>query len=147
MFADRLVKRPLSSLRAGSPALWPAWVSDRPSSSSCRVHLLATPFSCFFLRTGKTLLARALACNLNATFLKVRARGCEIGGCQHEAGVYPRAQVVASAIVDKYIGESSRVIREMFGYAKDHQPCVIFMDEIDAIGGKRYGDGTSAGAP
>ena len=62
--------------------------------------------------TGKTLLARALACNLNATFLKV----------------------VASAIVDKYIGESSRVIREMFGYAKDHQPCVIFMDEIDAIG-------------
>ena len=62
--------------------------------------------------TGKTLLARALACNLNATFLKV----------------------VASAIVDKYIGESSRVIREMLGYAKDHQPCVIFMDEIDAIG-------------
>ena len=62
--------------------------------------------------TGKTLLARALACNMNATFLKV----------------------VASAIVDKYIGESSRVIREMFGYAKDHQPCVIFMDEIDAIG-------------
>jgi len=36
---------------------------------------------------------------------------------------------------------------EMFGYAKDHQPCVIFTDEIDAIGGKRYGDGTSAGAP
>ena len=65
--------------------------------------------------TGKTLLARALACNLNATFLKV----------------------VASAIVDKYIGESSRVIREMFGYAKDHQPCVIFMDEVDAIGEAR----------
>ena len=72
--------------------------------------------------TGKTLLARALACNLNATFLKV----------------------VASAIVDKYIGESARVIREMFGYAKEHAPCVIFMDEIDAIGGKRYNEGTSA---
>lgn len=43
--------------------------------------------------TGKTLLARALASNLSATFLKV----------------------VASAIVDKYIGESARVIREMFG--------------------------------
>jgi len=67
--------------------------------------------------TGKTLLARALACNLNATFLKV----------------------VASAIVDKYIGESSRVIREMFGYAKDHQPCVIFMDEIDASGEEEGG--------
>jgi len=72
--------------------------------------------------TGKTLLAKALACNINATFLKV----------------------VASAIVDKYIGESARVIREMFGFAKDHQPCVIFMDEIDAIGGSRFSEGTSA---
>mmetsp|Transcript_3192 Transcript_3192/g.4598 ORF Transcript_3192/g.4598 Transcript_3192/m.4598 type:complete len:395 (+) Transcript_3192:139-1323(+) len=72
--------------------------------------------------TGKTLLARALACNLNATFLKV----------------------VASAIVDKYIGESARLIREMFGFARDHEPCVIFMDEIDAIGGRRFSEGTSA---
>jgi len=72
--------------------------------------------------TGKTLLARALAKNIDASFLKV----------------------VASAIVDKYIGESARVIREMFGYARDHQPCVIFMDEIDAIGGRRFSEGTSA---
>jgi len=72
--------------------------------------------------TGKTLLARALASNISATFLKV----------------------VASAIVDKYIGESARVIREMFGFAKDHQPCVIFMDEVDAIGGSRFSEGTSA---
>ena len=41
--------------------------------------------------------------------------------------------VVSSAIVDKYIGESARLIREMFGYAKEHEPCIIFMDEIDAI--------------
>lgn len=53
-------------------------------------------------------------------------------------------KVVSSAIVDKYIGESARVIREMFGYARDHQPCVIFMDEIDAIGGRRFSEGTSA---
>ena len=46
-------------------------------------------------------------------------------------------QVVSSAIVDKYIGESARVIREMFTYAREHQPCIIFMDEIDAIGGRR----------
>merc|ERR1712061_438836 len=72
--------------------------------------------------TGKTLLTRAMAHNMTANFLKV----------------------VASAIVDKYIGESARIIREMFGYAKEHQPCIIFMDEIDAIGGKRFSQGTSA---
>lgn len=72
--------------------------------------------------TGKTLMARALAANMKAGFLKV----------------------VASAIVDKYIGESARVIREMFTYAREHEPCVIFMDEIDAIGAKRHGTGSSA---
>lgn len=72
--------------------------------------------------TGKTLLARAMAKSVTANFLKV----------------------VASAIVDKYIGESARVIREMFAYAKEHAPCIVFMDEIDAIGGKRFGQGTSA---
>ncbi|KPJ10370.1 26S protease regulatory subunit 10B [Papilio machaon] len=55
-----------------------------------------------------------------------------------------RATVVSSAIVDKYIGESARLIREMFNYARDHQPCIIFMDEIDAIGGRRFSEGTSA---
>ncbi|CAF2310305.1 unnamed protein product [Rotaria sp. Silwood2] len=72
--------------------------------------------------TGKTLLARAVASQLDCNFLKV----------------------VSSAIVDKYIGESARMIREMFAYAKDHQPCIIFMDEIDAIGGRRFSEGTSA---
>ena len=72
--------------------------------------------------TGKTLLARAIASNIDANFLKVGS----------------------SAIVDKYIGESARLIREMFGYARDHQPCIIFMDEIDAIGGRRFSEGTSA---
>ncbi|KAL3897449.1 MAG: hypothetical protein SGCHY_003404, partial [Lobulomycetales sp.] len=72
--------------------------------------------------TGKTLLARAVASTLECNFLKV----------------------VSSAIVDKYIGESARLIREMFGYAKEHEPCIIFMDEIDAIGGRRFSEGTSA---
>lgn len=72
--------------------------------------------------TGKTLLARAVASQLDCSFLKV----------------------VSSAIVDKYIGESARMIREMFAYARDHEPCIIFMDEIDAIGGRRFSEGTSA---
>ncbi|EDW79995.1 uncharacterized protein Dwil_GK12331 [Drosophila willistoni] len=72
--------------------------------------------------TGKTLLARAVASQLDVNFLKI----------------------VSSAIVDKYIGESARQIREMFAYARDHQPCIIFMDEIDAIGGRRFSEGTSA---
>ena len=49
---------------------------------------------------------------------------------QHNHQSTPFHQVLASAIVDKYIGESARVIREMFGYAREHQPCVIFMDEV-----------------
>lgn len=72
--------------------------------------------------TGKTLLARAVASSLDTNFMKV----------------------VSSAIVDKYIGESARLIRELFGYAKEHEPCIIFMDEIDAIGGRRFSEGTSA---
>lgn len=72
--------------------------------------------------TGKTLLARAVAASLDINFLKV----------------------VSSAIVDKYIGESARVIREMFQFARDHQPCIIFMDEIDAIGGRRFSEGNSS---
>ena len=72
--------------------------------------------------TGKTLLARAIACNIEAKFLKI----------------------VASSIVDKYIGESSRVVREMFAYAREHEPCIIFIDEIDAIGGKRTDDASSS---
>nr|XP_029124377.1 26S proteasome regulatory subunit S10B homolog B isoform X3 [Elaeis guineensis] len=53
--------------------------------------------------TGKTLLARAIASNIDANFLNV----------------------VSSAIIDKYIGGSARLIREMFGYARDHQVKMI----------------------
>ena len=72
--------------------------------------------------TGKTLVAKALASSMNCSFLKI----------------------VASSIVDKYIGESSRIIRDMFNYAKANAPCIMFIDEIDAIGGKRTNDGSSS---
>jgi 26S proteasome regulatory subunit T4 len=71
--------------------------------------------------TGKTLLAKAIASNVDAHFLKV----------------------VGSSIVDKYIGESARIVREMFAFAREHEPCIIFIDEVDAIGTKRI-EGTSS---
>ena len=71
--------------------------------------------------TGKTLIARAVAHSTNASFLKV----------------------VSTSLIASYIGESARLIREMFQYARAHQPCIIFIDEIDAIGAKRMGDGQS----
>jgi len=71
--------------------------------------------------TGKTLLAKAIASNVDAHFLKV----------------------VGSSIVEKYIGESARVVREMFTFAREHEPCIIFIDEVDAIGSKRI-EGTSS---
>lgn len=61
--------------------------------------------------TGKTLLARAVAATLDTNFLKV----------------------VSSAIVDKYIGESARLIREMFGYAKEHEPVSPCQHEISYV--------------
>ena len=90
--------------------------------------------------TGKTLLARAVASSLETNFLK--GEFCFVGS--PSIHVTDRFTVVSSAIVDKYIGESARLIREMFGYAKEHEPCIIFMDEIDAIGGRRFSEGTSA---
>ena len=50
-------------------------------------------------------------------------------------------KMVSSAIVVKYIGESAQVMGEIFGYARDHEPCVIFMHEIDAISGQRVSEG------
>ena len=63
------------------------------------------------LFSGKTLLARAVASQLDANFLKV----------------------VSSAIVDKYIGESARLIREMFNYARDHQVCSLTFSIFEAL--------------
>ena len=72
--------------------------------------------------TGKTLLARACAHHTDCTFIRVS--GAEL--------------------VQKYIGEGARMVRELFVMAREAAPTIIFMDEIDAIGGKRMGEGSSA---
>jgi len=71
--------------------------------------------------TGKTLLARAVARESDAVFIRV----------------------VASELVNKFIGEGARLVREIFRYARDHAPAIIFIDEIDAIASRRVDMGTS----
>jgi len=68
--------------------------------------------------TGKTLLARAVAHHTDCKFIRVS------GG----------------ELVQKYIGEGARLVREVFVMARKHAPSIIFMDEIDSIGSSR-GDG------
>lgn len=69
--------------------------------------------------TGKTLLARAVAHHTDCTFIRVS--GAEL--------------------VQKYIGEGSRMVRELFVMAREASPSIIFMDEIDSIGSSRMESG------
>ena len=69
--------------------------------------------------TGKTLLARAVAHHTDCTFIRVS--GAEL--------------------VQKYIGEGSKMVRELFVMAREAEPSIIFMDEIDSIGSSRSGSG------
>jgi len=73
--------------------------------------------------TGKTLLARAVAHHTDCTFIRVS--GAEL--------------------VQKYIGEGSRMVRELFVMAREASPSIIFMDEIDSIGQSRGGGGGGGG--
>ncbi len=73
--------------------------------------------------TGKTLLAKAIAHETKTTFIRV----------------------VGSELVQKYIGEGARLVRELFALAREKAPTIIFIDEIDAIGSARTADAYSAG--
>ncbi|GMM43453.1 proteasome regulatory particle base subunit [Pichia kluyveri] len=69
--------------------------------------------------TGKTLCARAVANRTDATFIRV----------------------IGSELVQKYVGEGARMVRELFEMARTKKACIIFFDEVDAIGGARFDDG------
>ncbi len=71
--------------------------------------------------TGKTMLAKAVAKRTSATFIRV----------------------VGSELVQKYIGEGARMVRELFAMAKEKAPSILFIDEIDAIAARRVEDGSS----
>lgn len=72
--------------------------------------------------TGKTLLAKAVANETSATFLRV----------------------VGSELIQKYLGDGPKMVRELFRVAEEHAPSIVFIDEIDAVGTKRY-DSSSGG--
>ncbi|KAK1067498.1 ATPase of 26S proteasome regulatory subunit 4 [Friedmanniomyces endolithicus] len=72
--------------------------------------------------TGKTLLAKAVANQTSATFLRI----------------------VGSELIQKYLGDGPRLVRQLFQVAAEHAPSIVFIDEIDAIGTKRY-ESTSGG--
>ena len=72
--------------------------------------------------TGKTLMAKAVANATNATFIRM----------------------VGSELVQKYIGEGARLVRELFELAKEKAPSIIFIDELDSVGAKRL-DVTTSG--
>jgi len=69
--------------------------------------------------TGKTLCARAVANRTDAAFIRV----------------------IGSELVQKYVGEGARMVRELFELARTKKTCIIFFDEVDAIGGMRFDDG------
>jgi 26S proteasome regulatory subunit T1 len=71
--------------------------------------------------TGKTLTARAVANRTDATFIRV----------------------IGSELVQRYVGEGARMVREIFQLARSKKSCIIFFDEVDAVGGARFGDGDS----
>lgn len=71
--------------------------------------------------TGKTLLAKAVAHETNSTFIRV----------------------IGSELVQKFIGEGARLVREIFTLAKNKAPTILFIDELDAIGTIRFEDATS----
>ena len=71
--------------------------------------------------TGKTMIAKAVAHHTNATFVRL----------------------VGSELVQKYIGEGARLVRELFQLAREKAPTLIFIDEIDSIGAKRLEVATS----
>merc|ERR1711959_72389 len=72
--------------------------------------------------TGKTLLAKAVANQTSATFLRV----------------------VGSELIQKYLGDGPKLVRDLFKAADENAPSIVFMDEIDAVGAKRY-DSSSGG--
>ncbi|KAB0365511.1 hypothetical protein FD754_009667 [Muntiacus muntjak] len=71
----------------------------------------------------------------NVSYSEIGGFSEQIRELRERVGIIPPKGCLLNGPPDKYTGESVRLIREMFNYARDHQPRIIFMDGIDAIGG------------
>ncbi|TGC10642.1 proteasome-activating nucleotidase [Methanolobus halotolerans] len=74
--------------------------------------------------TGKTLIAKAVASRAQATFIRMSG----------------------SDLIQKFVGEGARLVKDVFQMARDKAPTILFIDEIDAVGGMRTHDGTTGSA-
>lgn len=71
--------------------------------------------------TGKTLLAKAIAASTNSTFI----------------------EIVGSELVQKFIGEGAKLVKDIFELAREKAPSIVFIDELDALAARRIELGTS----
>ena len=86
--------------------------------------------------TGKTLCARAVANRTDACFIRSDTN-TRLIDAKNNTNIH-FSRVIGSELVQKYVGEGARMVRELFEMARTKKACLIFFDEIDAVGGARY---------
>jgi hypothetical protein len=129
--AARALHQPRYRPAEGCAALWTSWSASmrlrccssdvrcdrggRVALRTCahritRTCMIRLSHLCMSAGTGKTLLARAVANSTDACFIRV----------------------IGSELVQKYVGEGARMVRELFQLARSKKACIVFFDEIDA---------------
>lgn len=86
--------------------------------------------------TGKTLLAKAVANQVRFTFDGLSIIISKFVLLLKTSATFLR--VVGSELIQKYLGDGPKLVRELFRVAEEHAPSIVFIDEIDAVGTKRY---------
>lgn len=120
LFKSIGIKPPKGVLMYGPPGVGQQQATQQAEMSST-TRLTRTLTNCpiarlYVLCTGKTLMARACAAKTNAMFLKL----------------------AAPQLVQMFIGDGAKLVRDAFALAREKAPAIIFIDELDAIGTKRF---------
>ena len=109
LYEEMGIKPPKGASRSLRSSRRPAAEADAHPVALAGVILYGVP------GTGKTLLAKAVANQTSATFLRI----------------------VGSELIQKYLGDGPKLVRELFKVASENAPSIVFIDEIDAVGTKR----------